>query len=378
MQAAIVGIGQTEFAKNIGRSEREILCEAVIAALKDAQLTPADVDGVVSMTMDATDEVEIARNLGLGDLSFFTRVGGGGGGGSAMVGMAALAVMSGQAETVVVYRARNRGSGARPWRGGLLNEYQAWTRPSGLIRPVDEVALWSRRFMAERGISREQLASIAMTFREHAHTVPGALMRGRQMTLDDYFSARWVSEPLSLFDCSLETDGAVALVVTSSARARDLPNAGVIVDSFAQGINQDYQLMMNLHAEDPIGYGPAHVAAKKLWATSSVGPDEIDVAQVYDVFSPVVLATLEAYGLGDATDLGGFVAEGGLRFKGGALPTNTTGGSLSEAYVHGMNLIIEGVRQIRGTAVNQVSGARACFVSSAACSSTSSLILVRE
>jgi acetyl-CoA acetyltransferase len=374
-KAAIAGIGETEFARDIGRSERVIACEAVLAALRDAGLEPADVDGVVCMDLEHTDETELSRNVGFGDLSFFAKLPGGGGGAAALVGLAATAVVSGQATTVVVYRARNRSSGARPWAAGTqFHEGAPWMAPYGLVRPVDEVALWSRRYLHDRGVTREQLGSVAVTFREHAHANPRAQMHGRALSLDDYMNGRWISEPLCLFDCSLESDGAVAAVVTSAERAADLAHPPVVVRGFAQGISRDYQPMLNGWAPDPLRQ-PSDVAAAELWRRAGVGPGDVDVAQIYDGFSPMVLKALESYGFCREREAGAFAAAGGLRWSGGALPTNTSGGGLSEANIHGMNLVAEGVRQIRGTSTRQVSGAEVSFVSSAAMAQTSALVL---
>lgn len=376
-RAAIVGIGETEFSRDIGRSERRIAVEVVKAALDDAGIAPADVDGVVSMTLESTDETELARNLGFGDLSFFAQVAGGGGAGAGMVGLAAMAVGARQAETVVVFRARNRSSGGRPWQQGrYMHEGQPWQVPYGMARPVDEIAAWSRRWLYERGIRREQLGAVALAFRAHAQRNPKAQMYGRPMSLDDYLAGRWISEPLCLFDCCLETDGAVALVVTTAERARDLWRPVVIVHAFAQGVSRQYQPMLNAWADDPLR-GPADAAAAKLWSLAEVGPADVDVAQIYDAFSPLVLSTLEAYGFCERGSSGEFAASGELCWPRGRLPTNTSGGGLSEAYIHGMNLLTEAVRQLRGSSSAQVERAEVCFVSSAACAQTSSMILTR-
>jgi acetyl-CoA acetyltransferase len=375
-KSAIVGVGETEFSKNIGRSEREIACEAVAAALADAGIPASEVDGVVSFNDESNNETELARNLGFGDLIFWSRVASGGGAGAGTVGHAAMAVATGQAEVVVAFRSRNRGSGKRPWSTGPL-EWQGFTQPNGLVRPVDEIAMVTRRYMHEFGVTREQLAEVALAFRAHAHNNPRALMGGRPLDLETYLSARWISEPLCLFDCSLETDGAVAVVVTSAERARDCSHPAVYIHSFAQGQPRQYQAMGNFHAEDPL-WGCQDVTAQALWARSELGPADVDVAQIYDVFSILVLECLESYGFCKRGEAADFCRGGALRVDTpGGLPVNTSGGSLSEAYVHGYNLISEGVKQLRGTSPNQVDDARVCLVASAACAPSSAVLLRR-
>ena len=373
--AAIVGIGHTEFSKDIGRPERTVALEAITAALNDAGVAPSEVDGLVKFSLENTMEVEICRNLGIPNLRFFGDVAYGGGAGCGAVGHAAMAIATGVAETVVVWRARNRGSGGRPWASRQSNRVGgefAWFLPWGLSRPVDQIAMLTRRHMIEHGTTQEHLGAVATAFREHAQRNPNAMMR-KPMTMDDYLSARWVSEPLRLFDCCLESDGALALVMTTPERARSLKQPAVLVRAASQGIGPDHLVMANYFTANPMET-PARFAAADLWRLGGMGPDEIDCAQFYDAFSPLVVISLEEYGFTKPGEGGPFAAEGNLRL-GGALPSNTSGGSLSEAYVHGMNLVLEGVRQIRGTSTSQVDDCETVLVTSGNGVPTSSLIL---
>ena len=376
--AAIVGIGQTEFAKDIGRPEQTIALEAILAALDDAGLSPSDVDGAVKFSLENTMEVDIARNLGIENLRFFADVAYGGGAGCGAVGHAAMAIATGQAETVVVWRARNRGSGGRPWasKGNRISGEFQWFLPFGLSRPVDQIAMLTRRHMIEYGSTQEHLGAVAVAFREHAQANPGALMHGKPMTLDDYLAARWISEPLRLFDCCLETDGALAVVLTSAARARDCRHPAALVSGYAQGIGPEHVVMANYFTPDPL-VSPGHYAAPDLWRAAGMGPEDIDCVQLYDAFSPLVVISLEAFGFCKPGEGGPFAAAGNLRAEGGSLPCNTSGGSLSEAYVHGMNLILEGVRQLRGDSVNQVAGCETVMVSSGNGVPTSAMVMRR-
>jgi acetyl-CoA acetyltransferase len=375
--AAIVGIGQTEFARQIDRPEPQLAAEAVVAALADAGIAPDEVDGLCSYTMETTDEVALAKSIGAGDLTFFSQIGYGGGAGCATIGHAAMAIATGQADVVVAWRSRKRGApGSRPWAGAIpqLSSQAQWTRPSGLLRPVDEVAMLARRYMHEYGGGRAQLAEVAMAIRSHANRNPAAVMYDKPMTLDDYMAARFVSEPLCLFDNCLETDGALAAVLVSAERAKDCPHPPALVHAFGQGLNRQHETMVNYYSEDPLT-GPAWTCARKLWSRADVGPDDVDVVQIYDAFTPLILLTLEGYGFCGRGEAGDFVSEGNLRWGSGSLPTNTSGGGLSEAYVHGFNLITEGVRQVRGTSTCQVDGARTCLVTSGEGVPTSAILL---
>src|SRR6201985_1179709 len=224
---AIVGIGQTEFSKESGRSELQLACEAVGAALDDAGLAPGDVDGMVTFTMDASDEIDIARNVGIGDLSFFSRVHHGGGAAAGTVVHAAMAVATGVADVVVCWRAFNERSGFR-FRGtgremAPTPLFMVHFAPVGLLTPAAWVAMHAQRYMSTYGVTNEDYGRIAVVDRAHAATNPDAWFYQRPITLDDHQNSRWIIEPvLRLLDCCQESDGGVALVVTSAHRGRDL------------------------------------------------------------------------------------------------------------------------------------------------------------
>ena len=378
-KTAIVGIGQTEFGKLLPQAEERLACEAILAALDDAGIKPREVDGFCSYTMETTSEVDIARNIGAGDVTFISQVGYGGGAGCGTVGHAVMAVATGQANVVVAWRSRKRSArSARIWASGTsqVDEAGRWTRPWGLLRPADEIAMLGRRYMHEYGATRECFAAVALAFRKHANRNPRAAMYERTLSHDQYLNARWVSEPLCLFDCCLETDGALAAVIVSRERARDCRRQPVYVHALAQGFPAQHQAMTNYFCDDPLR-SPSWVCGKQLWRDSEFTPADVKVAQIYDAFSPLIPLALEGFGFcgrGEAKD---FVADGNIEWPGGRLPLNTSGGSLSEAYVHGFNLIIEGVRQMRGSSHNQVADAQCCLVASADCVPSSALMLRR-
>ena len=377
-RCAIVGIAETKFAKNLEGSEKKLAVQVIRDALEDAGIDPSEVDGLSSYTMETTAEVEIAKNLGMGDISFFSQIAYGGGGGCATIGHLAMAIATGQANVGVAWRSRKRGSGPRPWSAanvGLPTPLE-WTRPFGLLRPADEIGILTRRYMYEFGATRDHLANVALACRKHANMNPRAMMYERTMTRDDYMNSRWISEPLCLFDNCLETDGALAAVIVSSERAKDCKNPPVFIHSFGQGFRKESHTMVNYWCEDPM-MGPAFACANQLWKNSEIQPDDIDVAQIYDAFTTLIPLSLEGYGFCKRGEGASFTENGAIEL-GGRLPINTSGGGLSEAYVHGFNLINEGVRQMRGTSTAQVPQAKSCLVTSGEGVPTSAVVFRRD
>ncbi|CAM5642218.1 Lipid-transfer protein OS=Streptomyces lavendulae subsp. lavendulae OX=58340 GN=SLAV_18705 PE=4 SV=1 [Streptomyces lavendulae subsp. lavendulae] len=240
-RAAIAGIGATEFSKDSGRSELKLAVEAVHAALDDAGLTPADVDGMVTFTMDTSPEITVAQAAGIGDLSFFSRIHYGGGAACATVQQAALAVATGVAEVVVCYRAFNERSGRRFGSGVQQREPSAegaalgWALPWGLLTPASWVAMAAQRYLHAYHLTPEAFGHVAVTGRRHAANNPAAYFHGKPITLADHAASRWIVEPLRLLDCCQETDGGQALVVTTTERARDLRRRPAVITAAAQG-----------------------------------------------------------------------------------------------------------------------------------------------
>ncbi len=377
-RSAIVGIGQSRFAKSLAESETELACQVVAQALDDAGITPGEVDGLASYTMESTTDFELAKNLGFGDLSFFAQSPHGGGGSTATVGMLAMAIATGQCEVGVAWRSRKRGSPAsRVWANqaasAMLTTAANWSRPFGVVRPVDEIGLLTQRYMHETGATREHLAKIALAARAMANNNPDAVMFNREMTHEDYFNARWISRPLCLFDNCLESDGAVAVVMTSAERARDCAQKPVYVHAFGQGCAQQSHSMVDFYSDDPMK-NSSQACARSLYRHSDIQPTDISSAQIYDAFTPLILFSLEAYGFCGPGEAASYIDRFGLGMD-SPLPINTSGGGLSEAYIHGFNLISEGVRQMRGEASNQVENAESCLVTGGGCSPTSAIIL---
>jgi acetyl-CoA acetyltransferase len=384
-KSAIVGIGATGFSKDSGRSELSLAVEAVKAALDDAGLVPKDVDGYSSFTMDNNPAVEVNRSLGGGDLSFFSSIHYGGGAACATLQQAAMAVATGVSDTVVCYRAMNERSQQRFGTGlrartevpNTENSLSGWYSPYGLLTPAAWVAMNARRYLHQYGATTEDFGRVSVAARKHAATNPYAWFYQRPITLEDHQNSRWIIEPLRLLDCCQESDGSVAVVVTSLERARDLRHKPAVIAAAAQGATHEQQMMTGYYRDDITGLPEMGLVAAQLYETAGVGPDDIQTAVIYDHFTPFVLVQLEEFGFcgrGEAKD---FVSGGNIEL-GGRLPLNPHGGQLGEAYIHGMNGVSEAVRQIRGTAVNQVEGVEHVVVTAGTGVPTSGLILAAE
>ena len=372
-QAAIVGIGQTAFSKKDERSELQLAAEAANAALDDAGLKAADVDGMINYMLDPTDEIGMIRCLGVENLAFTTRLPGGGAAAASTIHQAMAAVISGVCDVVLVWRSINQGVNYRygkpqvggAWMPGGGTGSLIWCMPFGAQAPATWAALAAQRYMETFGVTNQDLAPVSVVQRKYAATNPAALFYGKPITLQDHQQSKWIVEPvLRLLDCCQENAGAVALVVTSLERARDLRQAPVHIAAAAQSIPFNVEVISNYYHEDLTVMPEAVGTARRLYAQSDLTAQDIQVAQIYDAFTPQVLMQLEAFGFcgkGEAKD---FVAAGNLELD-GLLPVNTHGGLIGEAYIHGMNTMAEGVRQVRGTAVNQVKNVQNALVSSA-------------
>lgn len=381
-KAAIVGIGATEFSKASGRSELQLAAECVIDALNDAGVDPAEVDGISTFKSDNNPESEVHRIIGGKELKFFSRVDYGGGAACGVVMQAAMAVATGVCEVAVVYRAFNERSQYRYGSGAshktAAHNYdgatRAWGGVHGLVSPASNVAMSATRYMHEYGASSEDFGRYCVLARKYAANNPRAWFYQKPITLEEHQSSRWIVEPLRLLDCCQESDGGVALVITSPERARTLKQTPALIRAAAQGSCDDQHSMTSYYRNNIAHLPEMKLVADQLWAMSGIKTGDIQYATIYDHFSPYVFQQLEALGyceLGQAND---FIREGNLELD-GSLPTNTHGGQLGEAYIHGVNGIAEAVRQIRGSSCNQVKHVEHAIVTAGTGVPTSGLIL---
>ncbi|WP_157218485.1 thiolase C-terminal domain-containing protein [Flavisphingomonas formosensis] len=373
-RTAIVGIGSTEFSKDSGRSVLALATEAARAAIADAGLTAADIDGIVRCDMDVVTTAGLAASLGLDRLSFWADTGPGGTAPCMQLGIAVAALLSGQANAVICFRSLNGRSEARfgvgapaaaDMRVGGRGSYDEYYLPYGMMTPGQFFAILAQRHMYDYGSTAEQLGAIALACRENANRTPHAQMHDRPLSMEQYLASRIIASPLRLFDFCLESDGACAVVLTRADRARDLRQPPVTIRAVAGGGPEDFRagMMFSALTRHDLGDIGGRAAAGELYRRAGLGPSDIDVAQFYDCFTISVLLQLEAFGFCGRGEGGAFAASGAIR-RDGSIPINTAGGNMSEGYVHGMNHIVEAVRQLRGEAANQIAGVETALCTS--------------
>jgi len=410
-KAHIVGVGEsqyTKWGKIVDETEHALAHKAILKAVADAGLEVDDVDGLASFAEDRNEAIFIAAELGIPELRFGSMVWmPGGGGGCAAVSNACMAVETGQADVVVVYRSLCQGQYMRfgnaaevlmndsaegdsqepppvtfQQANSLMLSAMGNVMPFGMLTGAAAFALPFRRHMHMYGTNSEQLGKIAVTFRKHANNNQRAVMKDRELTLEQHQASRMIAEPFRLFDCCMENDGACAVVVTTQERAQDLARAkgrrAIEVVATEQGAPKGYSFgsFTNANIDDEIyATGGTEALANRLWKKSGMKPADVDVAQIYDHFTGSVLMQLEDFGFCKRGEGGDFVDSGALSIEGGSLPSNTAGGSLSEAYIHGLNHVVEGARSLWGESCNNVEGAEVCLVTSAAGVPSSAILL---
>ena len=380
-QAAVVGVGSTPYYKR-GESWPQTLiemaCKATITALDDAGLTVDDLDGF-ALYSGGFDTSLIAQILGVPEVRFTATLTGGGGGSAGSVGLAAAAIHAGMANVVVSLMTLAQGgqrfgsifarketrvaAGGGPYSSVPRTPENDFLGPSGLAGPGQMFGLLARRHMHQYGTKREHFAEVAISTRDNAIRRSTSIMR-TPLTLDEYFEARMIADPLCLYDFCLESDGAVAVITTSAERARDLRHPPAYVVGSANGGAGRWGQAISWFGmpEEYFASSGHRPVATRVYEMAGVGPRDIDVALLYDHFTPMVLMQLEDYGFCAIGESGPFVAEGSIRWPDGSIPVNTHGGNLSEAYIIGMTHIREAVEQLRGVAINQVDGAEIALV----------------
>lgn len=375
-KCAIAGVGSTQYYKrgeSVPQLPMELAAKALLAACDDAGLTIDDVDGLALYSM-GFDTSLFAQWLDIPELRFTAMLTGGGGGAAGSVGLAAAAIVSGQAECVAsimtLQQAASRFGASYAPRGAKNAVYSAppspegnFIQPSGLMGPGQMFAVLAQRHMYQYGTQREHFAEVAISTRNNAIRRSTSLMK-EPLTLDQYFGARMISEPLCLFDFCLECDGAVAVITVRAERAKDLKQKPVYIAASANGGAGKWgQAITWMGMPDEYFASSGHrTVAKRAYEMAGITPADVDVALLYDHFTPMVIMQLEDYGFCGIGEGGPFVGDGNIRWPGGSLPVNTHGGNLSEAYIIGMTHVMEAVEQLRGTAVNQVDGAEVALV----------------
>ncbi|MES2187371.1 MAG: acetyl-CoA acetyltransferase [Pseudomonadota bacterium] len=355
-KVAIAGIGESTYYKRGASPDAEfaLALQAILAACEDAGLDPRDIDGFSSYGNDRNEPSRLAAALGLPRLrTSLMQWGGGGGGCCAAVANAAAAIHAGMANCVVVFRALAQGAHGRFGQGVSTTgaPEMAFMAPYGVISPAQKFAFKIRRFMHEHGVHPEALRAIALACYQHAQANPRALMYGKPLDVARYEASRWIVEPLHLFDCCMENDGAAALVLVSADRARHLRQPAAYI--LGAGMGSDYRTGAQPHNAPDYASASFKGVAADAFLMAGITPADVNVVQVYDNFTGAVVMALAEHGFFHPGEANDFLTLENLSAPAGRLPFNTSGGNLAECYLHGLELVNEGVRQVRGTSTSQ-------------------------
>jgi acetyl-CoA acetyltransferase len=377
-RTAIAGVGYTALSRNSGQSVLSLAVEACSAALTDAGLDPDAVDGVASFSLfnDSVTCQAVATSMALPTLRYALDLNLGGQAPCFLTLHAAMAVASGMANNVLVFRALNGRSGLRVGSSELQGPAGQYRYPIGFTAYPQYIAMWARRYMIETGAGYDDLGAVVLAQRKYAALNERAIVRS-PLTLDEYYDSPFVADPFRAADCTSEVDGACAILVTSVETARQLNHRPAVIQggAYACGARSGLDMGDALMWED-YSRNYTSLLAGDLWRSAGLTPSEIDFAEIYDCFSSVVLVGLEGLGLAERGAAGEMVRSGATALD-GSLPVNTHGGLLCEGYLHGMNTVAEAALQIQGRGeARQVAHAQSCVVTSGALMDGSAMVLV--
>jgi acetyl-CoA acetyltransferase len=356
-KVAVVGIGETEYYRH-GKSpdpEFKLALKAILAACQDAGVDPRDIDGFASYSDDRSDATRLAAALGTRRLGTATMQWGGGGGGCCgAVANASAAIVAGLADVVVVFRSLAQGQFGRFGQAANINTVsgeRSYLMPYGVLAPPQRFAMRVQRFMHEYGVKQDALRAIALASYRHAQNNPRAVMNGRPLDEQTYDASRWIVEPFHLYDCCMENDGAAAIVLVSAERAKAFKQKPAYVLGAAVG--SEYRMAAMSHNSPDYGTAGFKTAATDLYRMACIGPADVGVVQSYENFTGGVVMALTEHGFFEPEEANEFLKLENLSAPDGRLALNTSGGNLAECYMHGFELVVEAVRQIRGTSTNQ-------------------------
>jgi acetyl-CoA acetyltransferase len=357
-RVAVVGIGETDYYRHGASPDPEfkLALKAILAACSDAGLDPREIDGFSSYSDDRSDAARLAAALGTRRLSTATMQWGGGGGGCcAAVANAAASIVAGLADCVVVYRSLAQGQYGRFGQAGSISTIageRAYLMPYGVLAPPQRFAMRVQRYMHEHGVRQEAMQAIALASYHHAQSNPRAVMFGKPLDPAKYNASRWIAEPFHLFDCCMENDGAAAIILVPAERAGDFRNKPAYILGAAAGAG--YRSGAIAHNSPQYASASFETLAPALYGMAGIGPSDVDVVQSYENFTGGVVMALAEHGFFKPEEANEFLTLDNLIAPAGKLPLNTSGGNLAECYMHGFELVIEAVRQIRGQSVNPV------------------------
>ena len=361
---AIAGVGYRQYKRGTAPApERGVLVRAIVDACEDAGFDPADVDGFVSYGDDRNEPARLMPDLGTRELTWSSSVWGGGGGGIAgAFGIAAAAIMTGQASAVVIFRALVEGDSGRLSAAVMAHHLNDHMASAGMVAPAQVCAMRAMRLFQHHGVPRSVCEELVRASYHHGARNPDAVAYGKELDLNDFRTARWIAEPFRLFDCSRENDGAGALLMVSAERARDLRKPPVSLLGVAQGPEKGWGDLLENDDEDLYATAGFRPVARRLWAQTGLTPADIDVVQLYENFSAQGVASLIDHGFCTYENVAEVVRFENLIAPAGKLPINTAGGNFAQGFVHGIGLAVEAVRCLRGESANPVPGAKTCLL----------------
>lgn len=343
--------------------ERGVLVQSIIDACDDAGFEPANIDGFASYGDDKNEPVRLMQDLGIRELTWASQVFGGGGGGIAgAIGQAVGAIETGQASAVIIFRALVQRDSGRLSAAVMAHHLNAHMKAVGLVSPAQACALRAQRMFEYHGVPKSAVEAFVQAAAFHGQHNPQAVTFNKPFDLDAYRSSRWISEPFRLFDCSRENDGAGAILIVSTERARDLRHPVIPILAVAQGAAAGWGDLIENDDADQYASAGFKSVARQLWRQSGLRPCDIDVAQIYENFSAQGVASLIDHGFCDYESVGEFCQFDNLVAPSGTLPINTSGGNLAQGFIHGIGMPIEAVRQLRGQSANPVPGAETCLL----------------
>jgi acetyl-CoA acetyltransferase len=362
--AAIAGVGLRQFRRGTSPlPERGVLVRAIIDACAEAGFDPSDIDGFATYGDDHNEPVRLMQDLGTKELTWSSQVFGGGGGGiAAAFGQAVSAIATRQASAVIVFRALVQGNSGRLSAAVMAHHLNAHMIGAGLVAPAQVCAIRAQRMFEHFGVPRSAVENFVKAAAYHGERNPEAAAYKQPFDPATYQNARWISEPFRLFDCSRENDGAGALLVVSAQRAKDLKQKPVHILGVTQGAARGWGDLLENDDDDQYATAGFKSVARRLWEQTGLGPADIDVAQVYENFSAQGVASLIDHGFCDYDSVGDFCTFENLIAPTGKLPINTSGGNLSQGFIHGIGMPIEAVRVLRGDSANPVPGAKTCLL----------------
>ena len=361
---AIAGVGLRQYKRGASPlPERSVLVDAILAACDEAGFNPCDVDGFVSYGDDHNEPVRLMPELGTKELRWSAAVWGGGGGGIAgAFGIAASAILTGQANAVVIFRALVEGASGRMSAAVMAHHLNDHLLAAGVVSPAQSCAIRANRLFEHHGVPREIGEELVRASYHHGCRNPEAVSYGKPFDIEMLRTSRMIAEPFRLFDCSRENDGAGALLMVSAERARDLKKPPVYLLGCAQGADAGWGDLLENDNVELYATAGFRTVAERLYADSGLSPADIDVVQLYENFDAQGIMSLIDHGFCGYEDAAEVICFENLIADGGKLPVNTSGGNLAQGFIHGIGLPIEAVRQLRGESSNPVAGAQTCLL----------------